>query len=101
MAELARTTGFTLEKDGASLWDRLSKDETPGQPVAHLFALHDVRILKAHKASDQHRELQEELKRFDIKAGEEGAGYGRILDRVYDALSEEVTAITAAIKLAA
>jgi hypothetical protein len=89
-----------LIDDGTSLWTRFSKGEIPGQPIAHLFALYDVRFLKAHKASDRQRKLQEEPKRFDVKPGEEGSGCGKILDRVYDALSDELSAASAAIESA-
>jgi hypothetical protein len=100
MAQLAETTGLAIAKDGAELWQRLSKERAPGQPVARLFALHDVRILQAHRASDRKRKMQEELKRFDIKPGEEGSGYGQILDRVYNALSAQLDNIAFEIGLA-
>jgi hypothetical protein len=101
LAQLAATTGLTLAKDGALLWERLSKEGTsPAQPIGHLFALYDVRILKAHKASDRDQKLQGELKRFNIKPGQEGSGYAKILDHVYDALSAELAEITTKIESA-
>lgn len=101
LTQLAKATGLSLTKDGAALWERLSKEgTTPDQPISRLFALYDVRILKAHKASDRDQKLQGELKRFAIKPGEEASGYGKTLDRVYDALSAELTEVTAKIESA-
>ncbi len=34
--------------------------------------------------------MQDELKRFGIQPAEAAAGYGRILDRIYDALAAEL-----------
>jgi hypothetical protein len=68
---------------------------------SYLFALYDVRILKAHKASERTQKLQGELKRFGIKPGQEGPGYGKILDHVCDALSGELGAIATKIEPAA
>ena len=95
LAQLAESTGLTMARDGAVLWQRLSAEGTnPAQPVSHLFALYDIRILKAHKGSDRDQKLQAELKRFGIKPGEEGSGYGKILDRIYDTLSAEIVEVT-------
>jgi hypothetical protein len=50
MAQIAKTTGLDVAKDGARLWARLATDGTnPAQPIVYLFALHDVRVQKAHK----------------------------------------------------
>lgn len=101
LAQLAKSTGLSLAKDGAVLWGRLQKEGTnPAQPISHLFALYDVRILKAHKANDRDQKLQGELKRFNIKPGEEASGYGKILDRVYDALLTELAEVTTKIESA-
>lgn len=94
VAQIARSTGLDIATDGAMLWDRLAADGTkPEQPIAHLFALYDVRILKAHKAGDTDKSLKEELKRFGVTPGEEVAGYGKILDHIYDILAEEIQAV--------
>jgi hypothetical protein len=37
--------------------------------------------------------LREELERFDVTPGEEAAGYGKILDHIYDVLAEEIEAV--------
>lgn len=99
LAQIAQTTGLNIDADGAALWARLTAEGTePPQPIAHLFALHDVRILKAHKASDVGRRLREELERFDVNAGEEGAGYGKILDHIYEVLAKELEVVTNQLK---
>jgi hypothetical protein len=91
MAHVAAFTGLGLSKDGKAIWGRLEREgTTPAEPIAHLFALYEIRIVKAHKASDRNKKLAKELERFDITAGEEAAGYGKILDKVYDALSIEL-----------
>jgi hypothetical protein len=93
LAKLATASGLTLAENGKELWDRLSKQGATEQPIAHLFALYDIRILKAHRGNDRDRKLRGELKRFEVKPGEEASGYGKILDRVYDALSAELTRV--------
>lgn len=99
LAQVSDAVALTLQKDGAVVWDRLKSDGTkPEQPIGQLFALHDLRILKAHRANDRANQLQEELKRFGIKPGEEGAGYGQLLDRVYDILARELTGIATKIE---
>jgi hypothetical protein len=99
MVQTSNTTGLTLAKNGSKLWNRLQKEGTePPKPIGHLFALHDVRILKAHKSGDRDEKLQEELKRFEIQPGQEGSGYGKILDRIYDLLAGELAEVTAKIE---
>jgi hypothetical protein len=91
LAQIALMTGLSISKHGASLWERLSNEGTvPSQPVARLFALYDLRILRAHKTGDRNKRLEEELERFSIRSGEAGAGYGKILDRVYDMLTRQL-----------
>jgi hypothetical protein len=92
MAQVANKTGLSLVKNGAEIWRRLGKEGTePKQPIVHMFALYDIRQLKAHAAQERYEELTEELERFGVGKGEEGAGYGKILDQVYDLLSKELT----------
>ena len=77
LTTLATSSGHRLSKDGAVLWDRLLDDApVPAQPIAHLFALYDLRILGAHRAEDGRKRLQAELDRFDIAPGELAAGCG-------------------------
>ena len=98
LAQLAGSTGLHISKDGGELWERLTREGTvAAQPVVHLFALYDIRVLKAHNAGDRDKRLQEELERFDIAPGEEAGGYGKILDRVYDLLIAELSEATAKI----
>jgi hypothetical protein len=98
LAHLADTTALSISKNGALLWERLAKEDIiPAQPVAHLFALYDVRILKAHKAGDRNKRLQDELERFGVAPGEVAAGYGKILDHIYDLLTAELREATAKI----
>src|SRR5208282_2271112 len=90
MSEVAHATGLQLSTAGKEIWDRLSKQGTDlEQPIPHLFALYDMRILKAHKSGDEQK-LAKLLERFSIASGEATSGYGRILDRIYDALSAEL-----------
>ena len=98
LAQLAHATGLSIADDGAELWGRLSTEGTvPAQPIANVFALRDTRLLKAHKASDRSLRLQNELERFGITPGEEAAGYGKILDQIYDRLAAELREATAKI----
>jgi hypothetical protein len=91
LAQLANTTGLSISKDGVVLWERLAKEGvTPEQPVARLFALHDLRILKAHKSSNRDKLVQAELERFGIAPGETAAGYGRVVDCICDGLIAEL-----------
>jgi hypothetical protein len=45
--------------------------------------------------------LAKELELFDITAGEEAAGYGKILDKIYDTLSNELGEASAKIEAVA
>ena len=54
-----------------------------------MFALYDMRILKAHSSDDQ-KKLEACLEWFDIDTSEAAVGYGVILDRIYDALIAEL-----------
>jgi hypothetical protein len=79
-----------LSTSAKEVWDRLSEHGTdPPQPIARLFALHDLRLLKAHKFDDQQK-LVDQLERFGVASGETQSGYGSILDRIYDTLSVEL-----------
>jgi hypothetical protein len=53
-----------------------------------MFALYEMRILKAHSSDDQAK-LANCLGQFHIDPSEAAAGYGPILDRIYDALIAE------------
>jgi hypothetical protein len=100
LAQCANATGLSLCNNGALLWTRLVDEGTdPAQPIAHLFALHDLRTLQAHKAGDRDSRLREELERFDVSPGDGAAGYGHILDRIYDSLATEILDAAKKIKI--
>jgi hypothetical protein len=91
MAQVAYHAGLELALQGKEVWDRLKKDGTaPAEPIAHLFALHDLRVLASHASANRRAMLEGHLKRFGIAAGETAGGYGMVLDRVYDILGSEL-----------
>jgi hypothetical protein len=93
MCQVARTSGLDFATSGAEIWKRLSKNGTdPSQPIPRMFALHDMRNLKAH-SSDDRKKLAAYLERFGIDVSEAAAGYGVILDRIYDALIAEFASV--------
>jgi hypothetical protein len=51
-----------------------------------------MRVLKAHKSDGQNK-LAACLRRFGLETREAAAGYGAILDRIYDALITEVESV--------
>jgi hypothetical protein len=93
MCQVARASGLSLATSGVEIWQRLSKDGTDApQPIPRMFALYDMRNLKAH-SSDDRKKLADCLGRFDVNTSEAAAGYGAILDRVYDALIAEIASV--------
>ena len=93
MCQVARASGLSFATSGTEIWRRLSENGTdPPQPIRRMFALYDMRILKAHRSEDQNK-LAACLGRFGINAGEAAAGYGVILDRIYDALIAEFASV--------
>jgi hypothetical protein len=93
MCQVARASGLSFATSGAEIWQRLSKNGTdPPQPIPQMFALYDMRILKAHR-SDKQKKLAASLGRFGIETSEAAAGYGVVLDRMYDALITEFASI--------
>lgn len=100
MCQVARASGLSFATSGAEIWQRLSKNGTdPSQPIPRMFALYDTRILKAHSSDDQ-KKLAACLERFDIDTSEAAAGYGVILDRIYDALIAELGSVNELIQAA-
>jgi hypothetical protein len=98
MCQVARASGLNFTTSSEEIWQRLSKNGTdPSQPMARMFALYDMRILKAHRSDDQ--KLGACLRRFEIDMSEAAAGYGLILDRIYDALIAELASVNAKIPL--
>jgi len=93
MCQVAGASGLSFATSGAEIWQRLSKDGTdPPRPIEQMFALYDMRVLKAHSSDDQ-KKLAACLRRFGINASEGAAGYGVILDRIYDALIAELASV--------
>jgi len=89
MCQVACASGLSLTTSGAEIWQRLSESGTdPPQPITSMFALYDMRILKAHSSDDQAK-LANCLGQFHIDPSETAAVYGPILDRIYDALIAE------------
>jgi hypothetical protein len=89
LCQVAYATGLRFAAGDSTIWGRLSADGTgPQQPIRGLFALYDMRLLKAHRAEDAAR-LAACLDRFRIDAAETATGYGVVMDRVYDALVVE------------
>jgi hypothetical protein len=92
MCQVARSSGLNFTTSGTEIWQRLSKNGTdPRQPIARMFALYDMRILGTHRSDDQ--KLGDCLGRFGIDTSEAAAGYGVILDRIYDALIAELASV--------
>jgi len=93
MCQVARASGLSFVTSGVEIWQRLSKDGTdPPQPIPRMFALYDIRNLKGHSSNYQ-KKLAARLGQFGINSSEAAAGYGRILDRLYDALIAEIESV--------
>jgi hypothetical protein len=90
MAQVARQAGLELGLQGKEVWDRLKDGSTPAEPIGHLFALYDLRTLGGHRSSNRRGELEAHLKHFGIAPGDAAAGYGKVLDHVYDTLASEL-----------
>ncbi len=91
LAQLAGATALTLSKDGAVLCNRLAEiAAVPGKPPSRLFVLHNIRILKGHKAGNRDERLRNELERFGIAHGGAAGAFGEILDEIYDLLVGEL-----------
>jgi hypothetical protein len=84
--------GLSFATSGAEIWQRLSENGTDPPQIPRMFALYDMRILKAHR-SDNQKKLAACLRRFGIDTSEAAAGYGMILDRIYDALITELASV--------
>jgi hypothetical protein len=92
MCQAARASGLSFATSGAEIWQRLSENGTDPPQIPRMFALYDMRILKAHR-SDNQKKLAACLRRFGIDTSEAAAGYGMILDRIYDALITELASV--------
>jgi hypothetical protein len=91
MAQVAVASGHTLPSHAKQVRDELrSSGTSPALPLEHLFALHDLRIAGSHAVDDAQRKLDEALARFGVEPGDYAGGFGLVLDRVYDAIGEEL-----------
>jgi hypothetical protein len=92
MAQVSDATGLPFNRESAeAIWMRLKEEGTdPDRPIEHLFALYDIRNLGAHSAEGRAQKLTAALERFGIEPGEVVGGYGRVLDKVYDRLAEQL-----------
>jgi prevent-host-death family protein len=90
LCQVAHDSGLKFDTAGPAIWERLSQDDTdPAQPIPRLFALYDMRILKAHRWEERGR-LEACLGRFSIGPNETAGGCGLALDKIYDALIAEL-----------
>jgi hypothetical protein len=93
MCRVAHASGLSLSISGGEIWQSLLTNGTdPPQPIPRMFALYDMRVLKAHTSDDQNK-LAACLGRFGINPSEAAAGYGMILDRMYDALIAGIASV--------
>jgi hypothetical protein len=93
LCQVTHASGLNFATAGSEIWDRLSRERTdPDQPIPRMFALYNMRILKAHRSED-HNELAACLRRFGSELRHAAAGYGVILDRIYDSLITELNGI--------
>jgi hypothetical protein len=96
LAQVALTTGYRIPSQAEAVRDELMAGGTePERPLEHLFALYDIRIVGSHGIDNVLQELPERLARFGVEPGEYAGGFGRVLDRVYDALGDELERIRA------
>jgi hypothetical protein len=90
LCQMAHATGLRFAPRDSTIWRRLSTEGiTPQHPIPLLFALYDMRGLKAHRGEDAAK-FAACLARFGIEVVETTAGHGLILDRVYDGLIAEI-----------
>lgn len=100
LCQVAFNAGLRFDKAGPEIWQRLFRDgTTPAQPIPGIFALYDMRILKAHRSEDRAK-LDSSLDRFGITGSEAVGGYGQILDKIYDALIAELDSVNKKLQVA-
>jgi hypothetical protein len=94
LAQVSVTHGYSMVTDAKLIQADLAANGTePDRPLEYLFGLYDLRIVGAHTSGDPAREIANRVERFGVEPGEFANGYGRVLDRIYDALIEELRAI--------
>ena len=94
LAQVAKSTGLDLVQNRSEINQRFVKYGTsPKQPIDLLFSLYNIRLIASHKSENPKRKLKNELERFRIGPGEEAAGYGVILDRIYDQIGNQLSGL--------
>lgn len=103
LAAVAREQAFQLPSDAERVIELLDAEEAETKPIARLFALNDLRNLGSHREDPKMfaTRFRDALERFGVAQEEEGAGYGRILDRIYDGVAEDLTAAYEAVAASA
>lgn len=93
MALIAQAQGFQLPEDATRLVELLLAEAPPARPLSRLFALNDLRNLASHREDAKvfAARFRNALERFGVDQDQESGGYGRILDKVYDAVTEDLT----------
>lgn len=100
LCQVAGDAGLNFSTASAEITSRLEQHGTdPAQPIPRIFALYDMRILKAH-TSDGESRLSDCLRRFGSSLNAAAGGYGLILDRMYDALIAELAEVNRKIEAA-
>ncbi|HWE73338.1 MAG TPA: hypothetical protein VG328_09285 [Stellaceae bacterium] len=100
LCQVAHSSGLRFGTGSTEVWARFATDgTTPAQPIASIFTIQDMRILKAHKSGDRDR-LASCLSRFNIEINQTAAGFGLALDHVYDTLISEIETAATKIKTA-
>jgi hypothetical protein len=96
MSKKATETGMDLTTSGRQIFERLvAEGVTPAQPIARLFALNDLRVLKGHRAEGSYlTKRNQALARFNIDPASTAAGFGLACDEIYYGLFEEVEEAT-------
>ncbi len=90
LVQAANTSGLTLWESAEAVLERFRTEGTdPAQPIVKLFALSDLRQLASHR-KDPDIIVPSALKRFGIDLAETADGWGRVLDRIYDGLAEQL-----------
>ncbi len=91
LAQVANAGGLSLASSGEEVAARYHRDGTdPTQPLLRLFVLSDLRQLKGHRKQDVDAGVEKALTRLEIDAREAAGGWGRVADRIYDGLIEDL-----------
>jgi hypothetical protein len=101
LCQVANSSGLRLSSAGSTIWNRYTQEDTdPAQPIPRLFALYDMRILKAHRSEDREK-LRSCLGRFGLSTSDIAGGCGLALDGIYDQLIAELFDVNKTFRLGA